>query len=53
MNLLKERFGQPLKIVSAHMQALLNLTNPSLQLQSLQVFSDTLEIHIRGLDSLG
>ena len=53
LNLLKERFGQPSKIVNAHMQALLNLTNPSLQLQSLQVFYDTLETHIQGLNSLG
>ena len=53
VNLLKERFGQPSKIVNAHMQALLNLNNPSLQLQSLQVFYDTLETHIRGLNSLG
>ena len=35
------------------MQALLNLTNPSFQLQSLQGFYDTLETHIRGLNSLG
>ena len=53
VNLLKEHFGQPSKIVNAHMQALLNITNPSLQLQSLQVFYDTLETHIWGLNSLG
>lgn len=50
---LNERFGQPNKIVSAHMQALLDLLNSTYQLSSLQTFYDTLENHVRGLDTLG
>lgn len=50
---LNERFGQPNKIVSAHMQTLLDLLNSTYQLSSLQTFYDTLENHVRGLDTLG
>ena len=38
VNLLKERFGQPSKIINAHMQALLDRSSPSYQLTSLQLF---------------
>ena len=53
VNLLKERFGQPNKIISAHMQALLDLSNHVYQLANLQLFYDTMENHVRGLESLG
>ena len=53
VNLLKERFGQPSKIINAHMQALLDLPSPCYQLSSLQLFYDSMENHVRGLGSLG
>ena len=53
VSLLKQRFGQPYKIVNAHMQALLTLPNPVNTLSSLQTFYDSIESHIRGLTSLG
>ena len=51
--LLKNRFGQPHKLVNAHLQALLHLPNPSNTLTSLQLFHDSVEGHIRSLASLG
>ena len=51
--LLKERFGQPQKIVNAHMQPLLFLPNPSNNMTSLRSFHDSVENHIRGLSALG
>ena len=53
IKLLRERFGQPSKIISAHMQALLDIASPANQLTSLQLFYDTMENHVRGLESLG
>ena len=53
VTLLRERFGQPNKIINAHMQALLDLPKPVYELSSLQVFYDTMENHVRGLESLG
>ena len=53
VNLLKEHFGEPKKIISVHMQALLDRLNPVYQLSSLQLFYDTMENHVRGLESLG
>ena len=44
--LLRERFGQPQKIVNAHMQALLSLPNPSNNMISLCSFHDSVENHI-------
>ena len=51
--LLQNRFGQPYKLVSAHMQALLDLPSPTNTLTSLQQFHDSVESHIRSLSSLG
>ena len=51
--LLTERYGQPHKIVHAHMQALLEISPPNNSLSSLQLFYDTIEAHIRGLAALG
>ena len=53
ITLLRERFGQPYKLINAHMQALLNLSNVTNSLSSLQSFYDTVENHIRGLSALG
>ena len=53
IQLLKERFGNPTKVINAHMQSLLDLQNPNYELASLQLFYDTMENHIRGLESLG
>ena len=53
VTLLKDRFGQPHKVINAHMQALLDIKRPNRQLDNLQKFYDTLETHIRGLSSLG
>ena len=50
---LKDRFGQPYKLVSAHMDALMNLPKPANNLASLQAFHDKLESHMRTLQSLG
>ena len=53
VHLLKERFGQPQKLVNAHTQALLDLQAPTNELSSLQFFHDSMETHIRGLLALG
>ena len=53
VTLLRERFGQPYKLVNAHMQALLGLPSAANTLPSLQLFHDTVENHIRALSSLG
>ena len=53
VDLLKERFGQPHKIISAYMQSLLELPRPDNSTLSLQNFHDNLETFIRGLESLG
>ena len=51
--LLQNRFGQPDKLINAHMTALMNLTSPTNSLHSLRMFYDSIESHIRGLSSLG
>lgn len=53
IELLEERFGQPHKIINAHMQALLDLPNPSDSVVHLRRFYDNMENHIRGLEALG
>ena len=53
MDLLKERFGQQYKLVDAHQEALLNVPAPSNNLTSLQSFYDTIQSHMRALDTLG
>ena len=52
MALLKVRFGQPQKIIDAHMYALVHIPKPVNTLSSLRLFHDTVESHIRGLKSL-
>ena len=53
MTLLTERFRQPYKIINAHMQALLDVTNLVNSLSSLQLFYDNIGGPIRGLAALG
>ncbi|XP_028407556.1 uncharacterized protein LOC114530174 [Dendronephthya gigantea] len=52
IQILEERFGQPHKIVNAHMQALLDLPTPSDSVTHLRKFYDSMENHIRGLEAL-
>jgi len=51
--LLKNRYGQPQHIICAHIQALLDLPKPTNKLSSLKFFHDTIETHVRCLQSLG
>ena len=53
MDLLQKRYGQPHKLISAHMRGLWELPHPSHELSSLRNFYDTLESQIRGLQALG
>ena len=53
VDLLKDRFGQPQRIVNAHMHALMNLPNPKNEIKSLREFYDAIENHVRGLLALG
>ena len=53
VTLLKNRYGQPQKLITAHMQALLDLPNPSNTLSGLQSFHDAIERHMRSLSTLG
>jgi len=53
VTLLKDRYGQPQRIISAHVQALLDLPRPSNKLTALRLFYDTIETHVRCLQSLG
>ena len=53
VDLLKGRYGQPDKLIKAHIQALLDTPRPVNKLASLLSFHDTIEGHIRCLESLG
>ena len=53
MSLLEKRFGQPHKIISSYMKALLELPKPVDTISSLQDFYDKSETYIRSLRSLG
>ena len=53
VNVLKERFGQTDKIISAYLQALLEIPQPRNQLHSLRNFYDKMEAYVRGLEALG
>ena len=50
--LLTQRYGQPHKLVQAHMQALLDLPSPNNSLASLQLFHDSTKSHMCSLSSL-
>ena len=54
IQLLKERFGNPQQIISAHMEGLLKVTNCSGDHPgSLRAVYDKIMVHIRGLETLG
>ncbi|XP_006825701.1 uncharacterized protein LOC102808861, partial [Saccoglossus kowalevskii] len=53
IELLEERYGQKHQIIDAHMTALWNLSKPVDDANSLRHFYDSLESHVRGLQSLG
>ena len=51
--LLKEHYSQLQKPITAHMQALLEIPNPSNTLSSLQSFYDATERNVQSLSTLG
>ena len=54
IDILKSRFGNKQQIVSAHMQALLKLQNcPNKSVEQLRRIYDNINVHVRGLKSLG
>ena len=53
IKILEERFGQTHRITNAHMQALLDLPNPTESAISLRMFYDRLENHVRIPEALG
>ena len=53
VTLLQDRYGQPHKLISAHMKALIDMSGPTNSLDSLQLFYDAIETHTRSLTSLG
>ena len=53
IKILEERFGQTHKITNAHMQALLDLPNPTESAVNLRMFYDRMENHVRSLEALG
>ena len=53
IKILEDRFGQPHKIINAHMQALLDPSSPTDSVTNLRRFYDSMENHIRGLEALG
>ncbi|XP_071161119.1 uncharacterized protein [Mytilus edulis] len=53
VNLLRDRFGQPSKLIHAYMKALMNLPAPTNDAFSLRSYGDRLESYVRGLGSLG
>jgi len=53
LKILRERYSQPKKVVTAHYKALINLPVANATRSSLRAFADQLESHIRGLEALG
>ena len=53
LNLLRERYSQPHKIVQTCMQAFVNIQWPTNTVQILREFYDQTETYVRGLESLG
>ena len=53
LHVLKQRFGQPHKIVNAYMQSLISLPSPTSNIRELKNFYDSMENYIRGLEGMG
>ena len=53
VTLLRQRYGQPHKLINAHMNALLEMHTPTTSPSALQLFYDSIESHTRSLSSLG
>ncbi|XP_063447979.1 uncharacterized protein LOC134727528 [Mytilus trossulus] len=53
LHVLKQRFGQPHKIVQTYMQSLISLPSPTSNITNLKKFYDSMENYIRGLESIG
>ncbi|XP_065054444.1 uncharacterized protein LOC135683188 [Rhopilema esculentum] len=54
INILQTRFGNPQQIISAHMQALLNLQScPKETVSQIRAIYDNINVHVRGLETLG
>ena len=53
IELLQDRFGQPHKLIDAHMKAFMYMASPTNSLSSLHLFYDSIESRICGLRSLG
>ena len=53
VTLLQDRYGQPHKLISAHVNALIDMSGPTNSLDLLQLFYDAIKTHTRSLTSLG
>ncbi|EFX72317.1 hypothetical protein DAPPUDRAFT_254614 [Daphnia pulex] len=52
-DILRLRYSQPRKVITAHYKALINLPVANATRSSLRAFADQLESHIRGFEALG
>ena len=53
VTLLRQRYGQPHKLVNAHMNVFIEVTSPTNSASALQLFYNSIESHARSLSSLG
>ena len=53
IEILKERFGKPQQIITAHMEEILKIPPSTDRLSSLRFVCDSLSVHVRGLQSMG
>ncbi|XP_064653106.1 uncharacterized protein LOC135503461 [Lineus longissimus] len=53
IELLRERFGNRDRLIFSHIQALLNVSLPSPTVRGLWSLQDTIQTHVRNLESLG
>ncbi|XP_064650012.1 uncharacterized protein LOC135501699 [Lineus longissimus] len=53
IKLLRERFGNRDRLIFSHIQALLNVSLPSPTVRGLWSLQDTIQTHVRNLESLG
>ena len=53
IEILKERFGKPQQIITAHMDEILKIPLSTDRLSSLRFVYDSLSVHVRGLQSVG